>query len=145
MRAFFQRAGLLAYLHFRALLVPSTFGVAAIVEDDDGRVLLVKHTYQPGWLLPGGGVARGEPPEQALLRELREEVGLVRAAAPELVRVHTLRAGWVTNVVALFRVRGAEIHFQPNIEIRDAAFYPRDALPNGTPWSVRRRIEEVLG
>ncbi|GGV18974.1 NUDIX domain-containing protein [Streptomyces spectabilis] len=47
-----------------------------LIRDADGRVLLVKPTYKPGWDLPGGMAEANEPPHQAALRELREELGL---------------------------------------------------------------------
>ena len=37
-----------------------TFGVRAAVIDAENRIFLVKHTYVPGWYLPGGGVDPGE-------------------------------------------------------------------------------------
>ena len=44
--------------------------------DELGRVLLARHSYGPPlWSLPGGGMNRGEPAEQAALREIREELG----------------------------------------------------------------------
>ena len=55
---------------------PVTFGVRAVVQAQDGRVLLVKHTYDKYWYLPGGAVKRGEAAEAALTRELREELGI---------------------------------------------------------------------
>ena len=48
-----------------------TLGVRAVVTDDRGRVLLVRHTYLAGWWLPGGGVDRGETTQAAVVRELR--------------------------------------------------------------------------
>lgn len=52
----------------------------ALIVDDAGRVLLARHPgarRRPGrWLLPGGGVEPGEHPEQAVIREVREETGL---------------------------------------------------------------------
>jgi 8-oxo-dGTP pyrophosphatase MutT (NUDIX family) len=49
-----------------------TLGVRALVTDEQGRVLLIEHTYVLGWWLPGGGVDRGETAHQAVARELRE-------------------------------------------------------------------------
>ena len=53
-----------------------TLGVRAIVLDGDS-VLLVRHTYRPGWFLPGGGVERGASAAAAVLRALPEEGGPV--------------------------------------------------------------------
>jgi ADP-ribose pyrophosphatase YjhB (NUDIX family) len=53
--------------------------VGTIIQDSDGRVLLVQRAIEPGygrWVFPGGYVDRGEPLEVAALREAREECGL---------------------------------------------------------------------
>lgn len=47
-----------------------------LLRDDQGRVLLVDPTYKPFWDLPGGMAEANESPDQAALRELREELGL---------------------------------------------------------------------
>lgn len=49
---------------------------AAVAVVHGGRILVVRHSYRPGWSLPGGRVRRGETPEACARRELREEVGL---------------------------------------------------------------------
>ncbi len=56
---------------------PKTFGVK-IVLTHHGRVLLVRHTYEPrAYGLPGGGLRRGEQPIDGITREAREELGLI--------------------------------------------------------------------
>ncbi len=53
---------------------PITVGVRLILTNDQS-ILLVKHTYQQHWYLPGGGVKKGETLEQTARREMAEEVG----------------------------------------------------------------------
>ena len=51
----------------------------AVVRDDRGRLLLVRRAHEPGlgtWSLPGGRIEPGESPEEAAVREVREETGL---------------------------------------------------------------------
>lgn len=47
-----------------------------LLRDAAGRVLLVNPTYKPGWDLPGGMAEANEPPEEAVVRELGEELGV---------------------------------------------------------------------
>jgi 8-oxo-dGTP pyrophosphatase MutT (NUDIX family) len=66
-------AGLRGYWFFAR---PQTSGVKCALTDD-GRVLLVRHTYGPrGWDLPGGALKHGEAPAAAATREMREELGI---------------------------------------------------------------------
>mgnify|MGYP000418672029 CR=1 FL=1 len=66
---------------------PSKDGVVAVLEDEQGRYLLIRRGWKlkraPGvWCFPGGEVEPGETLEQALAREMREELGLaVRVGA----------------------------------------------------------------
>ena len=65
-----------------------TLGVRVLVEDGEGRILLVRHTYVPGWHFPGGAVDPGESAEAAAIRELREETGVTLSARPALVGLY---------------------------------------------------------
>jgi len=47
-----------------------------LLRDEQGRILLVKPTYKPGWDLPGGMAEANESPDDAARRELKEELGL---------------------------------------------------------------------
>ncbi len=54
--------------------------VGAVVKDGQGRLLLIRRGHEPGaglWSLPGGRVEPGETDAEALVREMREETGLV--------------------------------------------------------------------
>ncbi len=55
------------------LLVPS---VAAVIRDEQGRVLLQEKLFNEGWSLPAGAIEPGETPQTTLVREVREETGL---------------------------------------------------------------------
>ena len=128
----------------RAILSPVTFGVLAIVEQD-GKIVLVRQFYATGWHLPGGGVKRGEPPAEAVLRELCEEIGLTKASPPELIGLYTRKVWLATNVNAVYRVRDAVFDFKPNFEIREILLADPAALPDGVTRGVRRRLAELAG
>jgi ADP-ribose pyrophosphatase YjhB (NUDIX family) len=128
----------------KSLINPCVFGSTAIVQDGQGRVLLIRHSYVSGWQLPGGGMNASEGPEQAILRELQEEVGLVESTAPEFIGLYTRKILWVSNVIALYRVRNARIDFKPGLEVREAQFCDPNALPEGTTPATRRRIAEMV-
>ena len=55
---------------------PRRRSVFVLPFDERGRVLLARHSYGPPvWALVGGGLGRGEEPERAIRREVREELG----------------------------------------------------------------------
>ena len=56
---------------------PTVHGAHAFALTPERRLILVKLRYARGWRLPGGGRQAGESPEEAVLRELREEIGIV--------------------------------------------------------------------
>src|SRR5690606_23274675 len=61
-----------------------TLGVRGLVVNAAGEVFLIKHSYTPGWHLPGGGVEPGESMLEALGRELVEEGNIVPTEPPAL-------------------------------------------------------------
>ncbi len=65
--------------------------VGMILADGRGRVLWARRTGQDAWQFPQGGIQPKERPEEALFRELREEIGLL----PEHVRVLASTRGWL--------------------------------------------------
>lgn len=61
-------------------------GVMAAIQDEQGRILILEHTYRRAyvWGLPGGWLKRRESPEQGLAREVLEETGLRVSVGPLL-------------------------------------------------------------
>jgi len=123
-----------------------TLGVRALVVDEAGRIFLVKHTYVPGWYLPGGGVEPGETLLDALARELKEEGNIDLIEPPALHAVYfntrvSRRDHVALFVVGAFRQPAPPV---PDHEIMAHGFFAPDALPDDTVASVRARVAEVL-
>ena len=124
-----------------------TVGVRGMVFDRQANtIFLIRHTYVPGWQLPGGGVELGETCEEALAREFAEEGNIVFTAPPLLKSIHLNRVATRRDHVAFYLIE----HFsqdrpkQPDREIAEAGFFALDALPEATTPATRRRIAEVF-
>jgi ADP-ribose pyrophosphatase YjhB (NUDIX family) len=122
-----------------------TLGVRGLVTDEAGRVLLVEHTYTPGWHMPGGGVERGETAQRALERELVEEAGVEVIGSARLVSVHNNHARFRGDHVLLYRVESwRPCAATSRGEIAQIGWFPPAALPPGVTAATRRRIAEAL-
>jgi ADP-ribose pyrophosphatase YjhB (NUDIX family) len=136
------------YFHFgrwfRRFYRPVTLGCRTLVIED-GRVLLVRMTYVPGWHLPGGGVGRGEAFAQAAARELYEECG-IKAEKLSLVGLFFNQTDRRRDHVAVYRVDAYSGALNPrSLEIEEARFFPLNELPSDLYPGHRRRLQELLG
>lgn len=128
---------------------PRTLGVRAVVVDDGGNILLVRHTYDAMWYLPGGGVARNESAQAAIARELREEIGLEAPAIARILGVyHSLAERKddhvVVMIVGISGTRMARLMATDRREVAEIAVVAAGALPDGTSPATCRRIAEYM-
>lgn len=135
----------LLHLWFR-LTRGLTLGVRAAVLDDAGRVFLVRHSYVPGWHLPGGGVEAGETLDEALAKELMEEGHITLTGPASLHGVFHNTSVTDRDHVAVFVVRDFAVAGPrlPDREILEAGFFPLNALPETTTEATRRRLAEIM-
>lgn len=126
------------YLGVWLLSSKITLGVAACIRDEAGRVLLAHHTYRhkTAWSLPGGYVRANEHPAQALVREMREELGITLTVGPifgayALPRGRHLTLFYFASHEGTPTADGVEID-----ELRWATLAEAAALagPAGRPW-----------
>ena len=122
-----------------------TLGVRGAVLNEAGEVLLVRHTYTPGWHLPGGGVEPGETLAEALGKELREEANVVLTNPAVLHGLFLSCESSQRDHVAVFIIRDftRSAPKTPDLEIAEASFFALSALPEGTTPGTRRRLAEI--
>ncbi|UCI09290.1 NUDIX domain-containing protein [Mesorhizobium sp. B1-1-8] len=136
----------LFHLYF-LLRRPMTLGVRGLIYDRaSNSVFLIRHTYVPGWQLPGGGVEVGETLVEALARELAEEGNIALAAPPVLKSMHFNRRASNRDHVGLYLIEAFSQTAPklPDHEIAEADFFPLDRLPEETTPATLRRIAEVF-
>lgn len=103
-------------------------GAAAFILDSDGRVLLVKENYdRRRFSLPGGAIERGETPEEAVVREVLEETGVV-ATVEHLVGTYRLDNGFTAHVFACSIASGMP-QLPDSGEIAEVGWHAVDEVP----------------
>ena len=119
-----------------------TVTAGAIVFNDAGQVLLLKHRFRAGsgWGLPGGFLEAGEQPLEALRRELREEIGM-EIKDVEVFAARSFRKP--RQVEVLFRCRANGSARPQNLDIELAEWFPVTALPDGLPKDQRLFVERA--
>lgn len=117
---------------------PRTFGAHALAFTPEGRIVLVKLRYAPGWRLPGGGRAPGENPADAVLRELREEIGMISHGRVILACELDEQVDFKHDLASLLIVE--DVYYSPrwSLEIEQVMESALDDLPLGL--SPRARV-----
>lgn len=124
---------------------PKSLGVRLMLFNKKGEVLLIKHSYRPGYYFPGGGVNKGELLYEAATRELWEETGL-QVKNWELFGVYRYFEESKDDTIIVLAshtiVDERDLKID-ELEIIEAGWYHIDALPAGiTPHHVLR-IQEL--
>jgi 8-oxo-dGTP pyrophosphatase MutT (NUDIX family) len=139
----FNMASRLVLQPYRRQMKGLTLGTRIVVTEA-ARVLLVRHTYAPGWLFPGGGVDRGETIYEAAVREVREEAGIVAEEEPALHGIFLNDKQFPGDHVACLVLREFSKKDVRSFEIAEAQFFAITSLPEGTTGGTRRRIAEIF-
>ena len=123
---------------------PGRDGVHAVALTPGRAVILVRLTYARGWRLPGGGRKRGETKVEGVLRELREEIGLVgHGAIDELepIRLNNLPG----DRSALFLVRDVDYRPRQSLEVEEVREFDPTALPDDVAETTRAALAVLTG
>jgi ADP-ribose pyrophosphatase YjhB (NUDIX family) len=121
---------------YRLMQVRSSVGVAGVVINKAGHVLVVEHVYHARypWGLPGGWLDRGESPHVGLRRECREELGLaVEVVKPVLVE----RVTRFAHIDIIYYCRPLGEITALSAELLRAVWAPPGRLPPISPVQLR--------
>jgi 8-oxo-dGTP pyrophosphatase MutT (NUDIX family) len=124
------------------VLRPLTVGVRVLLIQGD-TVVLVKHTYQESWYLPGGGVKKGETLEAALRREVSEEIG-AQLGRLALLGIYSNFYEFKSDHIVVFLCHDFTLNGKMDNEIEAVRLFKTTELPADISPGSRRRIGEYL-
>jgi len=117
---------------------PRTFGAHALALTPAGKVILVKLRYAPGWRLPGGGRREDEDSGDAVLRELKEEIGMTAHGRIRLACELDEDSDFKRDLASLLVVEDVRYQPQWSWEIERICETPIDHIPDDlSPRAVR--------
>jgi 8-oxo-dGTP pyrophosphatase MutT (NUDIX family) len=101
--------------------------VAAIIFDEQGRVLLFKHTYRKfKWGIPAGGLEHREQPEQAIIREFFEETGM-QIEVQKLLLAESSQEDHNVSLIYLCKIVSGT--FKESLEVSEMKYFDVNDLP----------------
>lgn len=121
---------------------PVTAGVRVLLIKDN-KVLLVKHTYQKHWYLPGGGIKKGETFEEAIRREFKEEMD-GELGSLKLFGIYNNFFEYKNDHIVIFLCEDFSFKGKTDIEIEKFNTFELNSLPIDTAPGTKRRIDEYL-
>ena len=95
------------------------------------EVLLIKRRDIPVWVLPGGGLEKGESPEEGVIREMSEETGCQSAIVRKVAEY--LPVNKLTKLTHFFECRILSGMIKTGAETKAIRFFPLNALPDLPP------------
>ena len=116
-------------------------GMVYFVENN-GQLLLVKHSYQDKWGLPGGWVNKNESFKQSAQRELREELG-IGLTNIEVLEVHKIPNSRVVDIAIRGELKNRDITLRDG-EVAEYRFFSKDALPDDILYTHKPYIKRYL-
>ncbi len=101
--------------------------VAAMIFDEQGRILLFNHTYRKfEWGIPAGGLEYGEQPEQAIVREFFEETGM-QIKVEKLLLAESSKGDHNISLIFLCKIISGT--FTESSEISEMKYFDLNNLP----------------
>lgn len=112
--------------------------------DEAGRILLIKEGYdRERWGFPGGALEPGETPEQAVVREVREETG-VEVRVEDRVGSYSLADSTLTAHLFRCTILAGSPAVPDTGEIAEVEWWPVDALPSPQTNLLHHGVPDVL-
>jgi 8-oxo-dGTP pyrophosphatase MutT (NUDIX family) len=125
---------------------PRTYGAHAIALTPDRKLILVKLRYARGWRVPGGGRRKDEYAQAAVIRELREEIGMTSYGRIRFAFELEEQVDFKRDASALLIIE--DVRYRPHRwswEIERIDEFPLDKLPPDLSTTTRKWIDALSG
>ncbi len=141
MKTVYKIAGFLRRIYW-FIFRPNTFGAKGLLIDN-GKVLLVKTTYSRQFTIPGGGIKKGEKPEDTVKRELQEETG-IEVLACHKIGEYENKTEFKNDQITLFYIDDFQLgEKMDSPEIDQFSFFSLDGLPKNVSPATKRRLNTL--
>lgn len=108
---------------------PKSYGVKCVIYYRN-EVLMIRQSYGGNrWAFPGGSIKKGETPEQAVKREVKEEVGINLENVVHLGEFKTTIEYKLDTVYCFSGIVNNRVFVVDNNEVVEANWFPMDNLP----------------